>query len=231
MMLNLGQDHLENDISIAMSSLSLVYGTAETVTFQKYNHIAPFSKVIFSSLSGLIDSIFRVLFMSFFAAINSPFCLILIPFLYVTSFYLLISFKHKKFKIAFDEFLACFYTLPSSMYEDQNIDYSFRPKSKLVFNVLVFGCLAFTTFWNTVPKLDQKDLKLIKDLNSTVCSYCDNICNKTDISICSDFSQGEEAYHGLLITLWVLLALSTLEGILERYLSFMPHRKFLEPIE
>ena len=33
------------------------------------------------------------------------------------------------------------------------------------------------------------------------------------------------------ITLWVLLALSTLEGILERYLSCMPQRKFLEPIK
>ena len=231
MMLNLGQDDVMNKISIAMSSFSLVYGTAETVTFRKYNQIAPFSKVIFSCLSGLIDSIFRVLSLSFFAAITSPVCLILSPFLYVTSFYLLISFKHKKCKIAFDEFLACFYTLPSSMYEEQNIDYSFRPKSKLVFNVLVFGCLTFTTglSWDKAPKLHHE--KLPTNYKGTVCSYCDNICNVIDISICSDFSQPEEAYHGLLITLWVLLALSTLEGILERYLSFMPHRKFLEPIE
>ena len=107
MMLNLGQDETINYISVTLSVLGVVYGTADSVTFEKYNHTAPFSKVIFSSLSGFIDSSFRILFISFFAAISSPYCLILIPFLYVTSFYLMISFKHKKCKLAFDEFAAC----------------------------------------------------------------------------------------------------------------------------
>ena len=234
MMLNLQQDETINYISVTLSVLSVVYGTADSVTFEKYDHKAPFSKVVFSSLSGFIDSSFRILFISFFAAINSPYCLILIPFVYVTSFYLMISFNYKKCKLAFDEFIACFYSLPSSIYEHEDIEYSFRPKSKLVFNVLVFGCLSLTTgpVWKTHPKLDQKELPTT--LNGTVYEvydYCENICNVTDISICGTFSQPEEAYHGLLITLWVLLALSTLEGILERYLSWMPHRKFLEPIE
>merc|ERR1719464_889407 len=110
----------------------------------------------------------------------------------------MISFKHKKCKLAFDEFVACFYSLPSSTYEHQDIDYSLRPKSKLVFNVLVFGCLAFTSgpIWDTVPTLSQKDWPT--DLNGTVYDYCENICNVTDISICGTFSQPEEAYHGLL---------------------------------
>ena len=67
--------------------------------------------------------------------------------------------------------------------------------------------------------------------NATVFDYCQNVCNVTDISICSTFNQSEELYHGILIALWVLLALSTLEGILERFLDIMPHRQFLQEIQ
>ena len=67
--------------------------------------------------------------------------------------------------------------------------------------------------------------------NATVFGYCQNVCNVTDISICRTFNQSEELYDGILIALWVLLALSTLEGILERFLVIMPHRQFLQEIQ
>ena len=95
-------------------------------------------------------------------------------------------------------------------------------------------------FKSQQPQSDKSVLQIASywnqnsDTNATVfdySAYCQNVCNVTDISICSTFNQSEDVYHGLLITLWVLLVLSTLEGILERFLDIMPHCKFLEPIQ
>ena len=120
-------------------------------------------------------------------------------------------------------------TLPSSTYEHREIDYTLRPNSKLVFNVLALTCLCLTTgkIWEEYPKLEPK---VLPENVTDAFRYCENICNVTDISLCRTFNQSEDLYQGILVSLWVLLALSTLEGILERYLSFMPHRKFLEEI-
>ena len=229
MMFVLQQDEVLNYISIAISSCSLVYGTSESVTFAKFDETAPFSKVIFSGLSGIIDNFFRILFISFFASLSSPYCLLLIPITYVVMFYLSISIKHKQIKISGVEFLACFMSLPSSTFEVETIDYTLRPLSKLIFNILAVMCLCFTSgqFWKDYPMLESK---VLPPNVTSIYGHCENICNLTDISVCTTFNQTEGVYHGVLVTLWVLLALSTLEGILERYLSFMPHCKFLEEI-
>ena len=189
----------------------------------------PFSKVVYSGLSGMIDTAFRVLFISFFASLTSPYTLFLLPISYILIFYLSISFKHKIFKLTFEEFKACIMSLPSSTYEEKKLDYTLRPNSKLIFNILASFCLCFTTgnFWEEYPSLEPKVLPN----NATISGYCENVCNVTDISICSTFNQSQDLYYGILVALWILLALSTLEGILERYLSFMPHCKFLEEIQ
>ena len=230
MVLVLQQDQLLNYLSITVSLVSLVFGIADVVTLAKFQDVTtPFSKVVLSGLSGIVDTAFRVIFISFFASITSPYALFLFPITYVLVFYLSISIKHKNFKLTFQELRACFMSLPSSTYEDIDIDYTLRPKSKLVFNVLALTCLCFATgnFWEEYPKLEPKNLPF----NATAFDYCKNICNVTDISVCSTFNQSQDLYYGILICLWVLLALSTLEGILERFLSFMPHCKFLEDIQ
>ena len=114
MMFVLQQEQLLNYLSIGISSLSLIYGMAETVTYQKFDATAPFSKVIFSGLSGIIDNFFRILFISFFASLSSAYCLLLIPITYIVMFYLSISIKHKQIKISFEEIMACYMSLPSS---------------------------------------------------------------------------------------------------------------------
>ena len=221
-------------MSISISVVSLIYGVAESVTLNKIFHTAPFQKVIFSGLSGIIDTSFRVLFISFFASLSSPYSLFLLPMIYILAFYLSLSIKGRNFKLTFHEFRACLLSLPSSTYEVQGLDYTLRPISKLVFNALASLCLCLTTgqFWKEYPRLEPKVLPFDtrNSTNATVFDYCQNVCNVTDISICSTFNQSEELYHGILIALWVLLALSTLEGILERFLDIMPHCKFLEPI-
>ena len=229
MVLVLQQDELLNYLSITISLVSLVCGIAESATWSKFGITAPFSKVFCSGLSGIVDTAFRVIFISLFASKTSPYALFLIPIAYVLFFYLSISIKHKNFKLTYEEFAACFLSLPSSTYEAEGIDYTLRPKSKLVFNVLALTCLCFETgnFWEEYPRLEPKVLPV----NATAFDYCQNVCNVTDVSICSTFNQSQDLYYGILICLWALLALSTLEGILERFLSFMPHCKFLEEIQ
>ena len=229
MLLVLQQDELLNWISIVISLVSLVYGQADSVTYEKFDHNAPFSKIIYSGLSGVIDTFFRVIFISFFSSLSSPYSLFLFPLIYIFTFYLFISIKHKKIKLGKWEFYACFMTLPSSTYEHDKIDYTLRPISKMVFNMLAMICLSLTTgkIWEEYPRLKPKDFP---ENVTSASRYCENICDVTDISICRTFNQSEHLYQGILVSLWVLLALSTLEGIFERFFSFMPHRKFLEEI-
>ena len=85
MLLVLQQDGLLNWISIVISLVSLVYGQADSVTYEKFDHNAPFSKVIYSGLSGVIDTFFRVIFISFFASLSSPYFLFLFPPIYISS--------------------------------------------------------------------------------------------------------------------------------------------------
>ena len=231
MVLVLQQDEPLNYLSISISLVSLIYGIAESITYQKFDHRAPFSKIVLSGLSGIVDTAFRVLFISFFASLSSPYSMFLLPMIYSFTMYLSLSIKHKKIKLETWEVYACFMSLPSSIYEHDKINYTLRPNSKIVFNTLAVICLCFNTgqFWEEYPELKRKDLPL-NTTTENVFGYCENICNVTDISICSTFNQSEKLYHGILISLWALLALSTLEGILERYLSFMPHCKFLEEI-
>ena len=238
MVLVLQQQEILNWMSISISVVSLIYGVAESVTTNTFGATAPFLKVVLSSLSGIIDTSFRVLFISYFSSLSSSYSLFFIPMVYILAFYLTLSIKAKNFKLTFFEFQACLLSLPSSTYEEAEIKYTLRPISKLVFNVLASLCLCLTTgrFWEEYPRLEPKVLPFnaTYTTNATVfdySAYCQNVCNITDISICSTFNQSEDVYHGLLITLWVLLVLSTLEGILERFVNVMPHCKFLEPIQ
>ena len=144
-------------------------------------------------------------------------------------FILSIAIKNKSCKLTFYEFMACFPSLASSIYEDRNIRYTLRPTSKIVFNILALICLCLCTVPNWVELLHIDIPQIDTSSNISVCHYCENVCNKTDISRCRIFSQPPEAYYGVLISLWILLALSTLEGILERFFKFMPHWQFLEP--
>ena len=236
MVLVLQQQEFLNYLSICISLLSLIYGIAETVTYKKFEDVnTPFQKVVLSGLSGIIDTSFRVLFISFFVSLSSPYTLFIIPAIYISIFYLSLAIRRKEFKLTFAEFYACFMSLPASTYESKRVEYTLRPNSKLVFNALAVICLCFTTgqFWEEYPRLEPKVLPFDANntANVTVFGYCQNVCNVTDISICSTFNQSEDLYHGLLITLWVLVCLSTLEGILERFLDIMPHCQFLQPIQ
>ena len=86
-MMVLRQTEILNCISVTLSSLSLIYGIADSVTYWKFDETAPFSKVVFSFLSGIIDTLFRLLLISFISSIFGFQFLVLIPVMYYMIFY------------------------------------------------------------------------------------------------------------------------------------------------
>ena len=234
------QVEILNIVTITTSLMSLVGGNALLGTFNKFDTEAPTSKFIFNFLSGIIDSVFRVLFISFFASLTSPFCFIIIYVAHILCFYLLLVIKTKKLKLSFNESLDCILSLPSSTYEEQYKTYSFRPRSKIAFNTIALMGLVFLTIGNSSENLSKFDRKNCDPtIFTTVYEYCKDVCNHTmqddhsnatALDDCRFYSRSDEMLTDMLLLLWILFVLSTLEGVLERYWKSMPYCKFLEPI-
>jgi len=217
------QVEILNIVSITISLMSLVFGNAISVTFNKFDTQAPASKFILSFLSGIIDSVFRVLFISFFASLTSPWAFLITYTAHFLCFYLLLVIKTKKLKLSFNDFLNCLLSLPSSTYEDQYKTYSFRPRSKIAFNTIALMGLTYLTIGYSSDFLLKFDHK-------NVYEYCKDLCQHPMKNDCRAYSRSDKMLTGMLILLWILFVLSTLEGVLERYWNRMPYRQFLKPI-
>ena len=226
------QVEILNIVSITISLMSLIFGNAISVTFNKFDTEAPASKFIFSFLSGIIDSVFRVVFISFFASLTSPWAFLITYTAHFLCFYLLLVIKTKKLKLSFNEFLDCLLSLPSSTYDEQYSKYSFRPKSKIAFNTIALMGLVFLTIGNNSESLSRFNEEKCDPINHpTVYEYCKDICDHQEAKDdCRFYSRSDRMLRDMLILLWILLVLSTLEGVLERYWNRMPFRQFLKPI-
>ena len=85
--------------------------------------------------------------------------------------------------------------------------------------------------WKSNPTFENKHLPITNlELNS-IFDHCKDICHEKEINVCSSFSLSEQVFHIVLITLWILLFISTLEGLFEQCFEFMPHKIFCEEIE
>ena len=222
-----------NIVSITISLMSLIFGNAISVTFNKFDTEAPASKFILSFLSGIIDSTFRVLFISFFASLTSPWAFLITYTAHFLCFYLTLVIKTKKLKLSFNEFLDCLLSLPSSTYDEQYKTYAFRPRSKIAFNTIALMGLTFLTIGNSSDSLYKFDpTNCDPNVYSTVYEYCKNICDHHQEAKdnCRFYSRSDRMLTDMLILLWILFVLSTLEGVLERYWNRMPYRQFLKPI-
>ena len=221
-----------NIVSITISVMSLIFGNAISVTFNKFDTEAPASKFILSFLSGIIDPVFRVLFISFFASLTSPWAFLITYTAHFLCFYLTLVIKTKKLKLSFNEFLDCLLSLPSSIYEQQYKTYSFRPRSKIAFNTIALMGLTFLTIGNSSDSLYKFDpTNCDPNVYTTVYEYCKNICTHMEAKDdCRWYSNSNRMLTDMLILLWILFVLSTLEGVLERYWNRMPYRQFLKPI-
>ena len=227
----LQQDGLVNYISIFSSITQLLTGSMGVVTYLKHGQFVPMKKSVYCFLSSFIDIIFRIIFISFFSSLYSPYAIPAIGFIYVLCFYLSLYLQNPNITLSRFEILSCFYTLPTSSYEDRRIKYSLRPKSKLIFNTIALIGLVLITgpVWKSNPTFEKKYLPITN--STSFFDHCKNICHEKEINVCSSFSLSEQVFHIVLITLWILLFISTLEGLFEQCFEFMPHKIFCEEIE
>ena len=229
----LQQDGLVNYISILSSITQLLIGSMGVVTYLKHGQFVPMKKSFYCLLSAFIDIIFRIIFISFFSSLYSPYAIPAIVFIYVVSFYLSLYLQNSNKPLSRFEFLSCFYTLPTSSYEDRRIKYSLRPKSKLIFNTIALIGLVLITgpVWKSNPTFEKKHLPITNLQSTSFFDHCKNICHRNEINVCSSFSLSEQIFYIVLISLWILLIISTLEGLFEQCFEFMPHKMFCEEIE
>ena len=227
----LQQDGLVNYISILSSITQMLIGSMGVVTYLKHGQFVPMKKSVYCFLSSFIDIVFRIMFISFFSSLYSPYAIPATVFIYVFCFHLFLYLQNPNKKLSRFEILSCFYTLPASSYEDRRIKYSLRPKSKLIFNTIALIGLVLITgpVWKSNPTFEKKHLPITN--STSFFDHCKNICHRNEINVCSSFSLSEQIFYIVLISLWILLIISTLEGFFEQCFEFMPHKMFCEEIE
>ena len=232
----LQQDRLEYYISILSSLIGVIMGTSAAVIYSKHEQSFPMKKRIFCYLSACTDITFRILFISFFSSMYSPYASLAIFLIYYCYFYLYLYLSKPTAKLLTKfECISCFYTLPTSNYENKSIKYSLRPKSKLIFNTMALIGLVLITgpVWKSDPTFKEKPLPITNyGLNQTsLFDHCKDICDPKEINLCKSFSLSEKCFHNVLIVLWILWLISTLEGLFEQCFKYMPYRLFCEEME
>ena len=160
----LQQDGLEYYVSILSSLIGVVMGASGAVIYSRKGQSLSIKKKIccylWCYLSACTDIIFRILFISFFSSLYSPYASLAIPLIYFICFFLVLFFRNQLRKLSTSEFLSCFYTLPTSNYENKAIKYSLRPKSKLVFNTiaLIGLVLIISPIWKSDPIFEESPI-------------------------------------------------------------------------
>ena len=229
----LQQDGLEYYVSILSSLIGVVMGASGAVIYSRKGQSLTIKKRICCYLSACTDIIFRILFISFFSSLYSPYASLAIPLIYFICFFLVLFFRNQLRKLSTSEFLSCFYTLPTSNYENKAIKYSLRPKSKLVFNTiaLIGLVLIISPIWKSDPIFEEKELPKTNRQPDDIHEHCKDICHKKEVDICSSFSLSEQIFHIVYIALWILWFISTLECLLEQFFKCMPHRQFCKELK
>ena len=229
----LQQDGLEYYVSILSSLIGVVMGVSGAVIYSRKGQSLSIKKKICCGLSACTDIIFRILFISFFSSLYSPYALLAIPLIYFLCFFLFQFFWNQKQKLSPSEFLSCFYTLPTSNYENKVVKYTLRPKSKLVFNTIaLIGLLLITgPIWKSDPIFEEKVLPKTNRQFDNIYDHCKDICHKKEVDVCSSFSLSEHIFHIVYIALWILWFISTLEVLLEQFFEWMPYRQFCKELK
>ena len=159
-----------------------------------------------------------------------------------------ICIKKRNCIIKSSDLLGALTSFGCSAHESGDVDYTFRPLSKIVFACIFLPTLAFLTYATAVlPNLghdstDLGDPKICanicpnviesgiasRDLNVTVVdvkSYCSSIWRHLEPS---DTLPIPGAHFGFLLTLGVLFVLSTIEGLVEAFAKWGAYCKLYE---
>ena len=186
--------------------------------------------------------------MAYLLTIVKGYTLLIVP-LYVCLMLIAICIKKQNCVIDSEDLRGALTSFGCSAHESKDVDYTFRPLSKIIFALIFLPTLAFLTYATAVlPNLGQD---VSTDLGDP--KICANICpnviesgiasralNETEVDVksyCSSIWRHLEpsdtlplpgAHFGFLLTLAVLFVLSTLEGLLEAYAKWCPYRKLYD---
>ena len=86
------------------------------------------------------------------------------------------------------------------------------------------------TIGHSFNNLSKFELSNHNSNSTSIYDHCRNICEIVEDDDCRAFSESDQMLIGVLVSLWILLILSTVEGIFEQYWKSMPYCKFLQPL-
>ena len=161
---------------------------------------------------------------------------ILLPVLHLIIMFVFVKIKKGNFKFELDESISLLPTFATSLWwEDQGYTSIYLPKiaqngqnyrwpTKVISNSLItIGLICSSTYYG-LHKTSRVHLNT---------KNCKEACNSTESQLnhCREFSLPNESYETLLVFLWILVALSLLEGIFEKYFNWMPYNKYVQGLE
>ena len=240
-----------NLVSISVSGISTIYGFGDILAFHANRNMAraPFSYTVLGMLATAVDTLLRAFFMAYTLSIVKGFALLLLP-IYFGVMLIGICLRKRSMSIDKKDLFGALMSFGCSAAESYAIHYNLRPISKIAFAlifVLSIALLSYTTAFmpdlgihgeiansTTLASLKTTDClnycEILKDSTSEV--YCGSLWryldngNSTDLNF-SDFDAETfftQTYGIILIVLLGLFILSTIEGLIEKFVSCSPYR-------
>jgi len=237
--------------------VSILFNMTDWLSSSAHGLDHSLTKGLYCFLSLIIDVCFRIGSLAYlFATKQLPLRIFsfILPLLYFVplAIYILTSFN----VLNAEEEASILASFLMSGFWHKNTRFQIRPISKLSYNSLAFLFLGAATYFAKKsppddPRLDQNS-RLYNDSKSDLYGCwnateilisqkfdCIDLCSLTRTQgdfetcqwkFCTDLILDPELEMKILYGLWFLLFLSTLEVILEKYISCMPRRVFVDSI-
>ena len=131
------------------------------------------------------------------------------------------------------DILYTFFSFPCGAYEDEDLSYNLRSRSKGIFSLIFIFSMAFVVLSTNTEVFNDFgfSLKNSTDFKNVTCTnICSNQYDLKEITFCSEIWKHLPKDQHLIIQtiLCLLCGLSILEWILELLFDFMPYKKLYE---
>ena len=200
---------------------------------------AEFSYTIYGSLATAVDCLLRAIAMSYIFSVIKAYALLL-PLSYVVIMLILICISGGYIGNKFEVVLGTLMSFGSSAIWISENQFIFRFRSKIVFALIFIPSLCLITHYETLQIADTN----LNQSNSTTFAMntteCLSICGKDEniTEVCGNLWKHHRVkihdeweftlpqnHLEILITLAILFVLSTIEGLMDGFLSCTPYNK------
>ena len=203
---------------------------------------AEFSYTIYGSLATAVDCLLRAIAMSYIFSVIKTYALLL-PLGYVVIMLILLCISGADIK-DFEVVLGTLMSFGSSAIWINGNDFIFRFRSKIVFALICIPSLCLITYYETLQiadtNLNQLNSTTFAIMNTTEClsicgkdenitEVCGNLWKHHPVKIHDEWEFTLPQNHlEILITIAILFVLSTIEGLMDGFLSCTPYNKLKE---